>query len=229
MARKERAVSHQTTRLGVGKHEAPGPVVCVMELASMLAGERFSDRPASVCPIVGSILRIYNDNIRGEQRDDLYRYAAEAVGTRGDFRLQLRRATLALAWAKGQNARRRLHRRGPAAPTADAGPDLIAEYVFGSVSRRVRSRCPAEVHTSMLWLLDELIALGASNASLPPRADARLDSRASAETPVAARPAAAEVMAERAVAVSPVAEMAARAGAETAVAASPAAAELQLA
>jgi hypothetical protein len=168
-APKVRAVSHQTTRLGVGRHEAPGPVVCVMELASMLAGGRFSDRPASVCPIIGSILRIYNDNIGDDQRDDLYRYAAEAVGTRGDFRLQLRRARLALAWAAEQYATAgRLHRRRRAAPAADAGPDLIAKYLFGSIKGRIRSRRGAEVHASVLWLLDELIALGASDSPLRP-------------------------------------------------------------
>lgn len=54
-----RAVSHQNTRLAVGRHDRPGPEVCVMELASMLAGERFSDRPGSVCPVVGALLRAH--------------------------------------------------------------------------------------------------------------------------------------------------------------------------
>ena len=30
--------------------------MCVMELASMLAGERFGDRPVSVCPVIGAFL-----------------------------------------------------------------------------------------------------------------------------------------------------------------------------
>src|SRR5947209_15409614 len=94
------AANYQTTCLGPGRHDGPGSEVCVMELASMLAGERFSDRPASVCPIVGAILRAYNDNVQNRRRPDLYRYASEAVGTRGDFALELQRARTALAWAR---------------------------------------------------------------------------------------------------------------------------------
>src|SRR4051794_41163630 len=92
--------NHQTTRLGPGRHHGPGPEVCVMELASMLAGERFSDRPTSVCPIVGALLRAHNDALDELQRGDLYRYAAEAVGTRGEFELQLTRAAAAISWAR---------------------------------------------------------------------------------------------------------------------------------
>ena len=54
-------VSHQTVRLRRGKHASPEKGVCVMELASMLAGEPFSDRPQAVCPVIGAYLRSYND------------------------------------------------------------------------------------------------------------------------------------------------------------------------
>jgi hypothetical protein len=37
-------VSHQTIKLSKGKHRAPEDGACVMELASMLAGESFTDR-----------------------------------------------------------------------------------------------------------------------------------------------------------------------------------------
>ena len=50
------AVSHQTIKLTAGKHSTPHEGACVMELASMLAGEPFSDHPASVCPVIGSLL-----------------------------------------------------------------------------------------------------------------------------------------------------------------------------
>ena len=160
-ARKERAVSHQTTRLGVGKHVRPGAVVCVMELASMLAGERFSDRPVSVCPVIGSILRTYNDNVGDDRRDDLYRYAAEAVGTRGNFSLQLQRGAAAVAWAQARAGRRSQRW----VPQPDCGPDLIAEYVIASLGR-IRSKRSTRrgwsqaTHVALLELVDELIALG---------------------------------------------------------------------
>jgi hypothetical protein len=52
-----------------------------MELASMLAGEPFSDRPRSVCPVIGAFMRIYNDRLDDERRQDLYEWAARVVGT----------------------------------------------------------------------------------------------------------------------------------------------------
>ena len=42
--------SFQTTRLSAGKHAAPDQGACVMELASMLAGETFTDHPRSTYP-----------------------------------------------------------------------------------------------------------------------------------------------------------------------------------
>jgi hypothetical protein len=158
-----RPTSFQTVRLGVGRHDKPGAVVCVMELASMIAGERFTDRPSSVCPVLGSILRSYNDNLDDQRRSDLYRYAAEAVGTRGDFSLQLRRAELAIDWARTRYARRGLGRRGRArrAPAPDWGPDQIASYVVGSLGHRNRAGgWSEETHEHLLALIDTLIAVG---------------------------------------------------------------------
>jgi hypothetical protein len=161
--------SHQTTRLGRGRHDQPGPEVCVMELASMLASERFGDRPSSVCPVIGSLLRTYNDVIGDRWRDDLYRYAAEAVGTRGaGFELQRDRAEVALSWARAGyrrpvSAGRLNARRPPKAPGPDGGPDGIADYVIGSLRRRHS----ASAHASVLWLLDRLIAMRPPHAELP--------------------------------------------------------------
>ena len=51
------SVSYKTIKLSTGKHASPEDGACVMELASMLAGESFTDHPASVCPVIGSLLR----------------------------------------------------------------------------------------------------------------------------------------------------------------------------
>jgi hypothetical protein len=148
-----------------------------MELASMLAGERFSDRPASVCPIVAALLRAYNDHIDDERRADLYRYAAEAVGTRGEFGLQLRRARVVVSWARATRLARahgfRSLSRQPEHPTADAGPESIARYVIGALGPRRRGRDGAPggwsdtVHASVLGLIDLLIGLGAEARIAP--------------------------------------------------------------
>lgn len=75
--------SHQTVRLASGRHASPDGGVCVMELASMLADEPFSDQPEAVCPVIGAFLRAYNDELADEPRQQLYAYAARVVGTRG--------------------------------------------------------------------------------------------------------------------------------------------------
>jgi hypothetical protein len=129
-----------------------------MELASMLAGERFGDRPASVCPVIGSILRAYNDNVDDGRRQDLYRFAADAVDTRRDYRVQRRRADTALEWAGVR------YREGAGtllAPPDPEGPrDEIAYYVLGALGRR--TDWSDEEHAAVLALLDELIQLGAT-------------------------------------------------------------------
>lgn len=74
---------HQTVRLGRGRHHCPKDGMCVMELASRLAGERFSDRPAAVCPVLAGFLRGYNDGLPDDARHAaLIGWAAHVVGTR---------------------------------------------------------------------------------------------------------------------------------------------------
>jgi len=51
------AISHQTVSLSKGKHSGPDQGACVMELASMLAGESFNDRPRSVDRAIAAFLR----------------------------------------------------------------------------------------------------------------------------------------------------------------------------
>ena len=48
--------SHQTVRLSAGKHRSPEDGVCVVELASMLAGETFTDRPSQSAAKASAIL-----------------------------------------------------------------------------------------------------------------------------------------------------------------------------
>jgi len=75
-------VSHQNVRLTRGAHRSPRHGACVMELVSMLAGERFSDRPVTACPVIGSFLRAYNDVCGDTDRQELLACAASVVETR---------------------------------------------------------------------------------------------------------------------------------------------------
>lgn len=71
-----------------------------MELASMLAGEPFSDHPRSVCPVIGAFLRAYNDRLDDSRRQDLYAYAAKVVGTRTRVEVERQRAQMCRAWVR---------------------------------------------------------------------------------------------------------------------------------
>ena len=91
-------VTHQTIKLSRGKHTSQEKGACVMELASMLAGEPFSDHPQSVCPVIAALLRTYNDSVGDERRQELYAYAAKAVGSRGPRSVERARAQQLIGW-----------------------------------------------------------------------------------------------------------------------------------
>src|SRR6201993_5422047 len=100
------SVTFQTIKLSKGKHASPDDGACVMELASMLAGEPFSDHPATACPVIGSFLRAYNDSIDDDRRQDLYALAASVVGTRTSISIQRARAARPAARAGDVPSRR---------------------------------------------------------------------------------------------------------------------------
>jgi hypothetical protein len=53
-----------------------------MELVSMLAGESFTDRPATACPVIASFLRSYNDLVADGRRQSLLACASAVVDSR---------------------------------------------------------------------------------------------------------------------------------------------------
>jgi hypothetical protein len=116
----------KTVTLARGRHRSPRDGVCVMELASMLAGEAFTDQPLSVSPTVAAFLRAYNDAATEEQRQRLYRYAAESLGTRHGRSLERRRARLCLRWLERIDPRPSLLARRLRLATALIRPELIA-------------------------------------------------------------------------------------------------------
>src|SRR3954468_1110283 len=93
--------SHQTVRLSAGRHKSPAEGACVMELASMLAGEPFSDRPRCADPVIASFLRAFNDRLDHRQRQELRPYAAAVVGTRGSRAVTRARRRRCLRYACG--------------------------------------------------------------------------------------------------------------------------------
>src|SRR3954453_20213515 len=91
--------SYQVVRLARGRHASPAAGVCAMELASMVAHERFSDRSPSISPTIGAFLRTYNDGLSDERRQDLYAVAALVVGSAGGPAAQPDRLTTPLDFA----------------------------------------------------------------------------------------------------------------------------------
>jgi hypothetical protein len=137
-----------------------------MELASMLAGEPFSDHPASVCPVIGSFLRGYNDSIDDQRRQDLYAYASKVVGSRSVFdEVQRVRADWLVSWASEQRPRRftRISRRF--ALRSRAGR-LTDPREAGTWAVRAIRRHTDQTHASALALIDDLVALDVEHASL---------------------------------------------------------------
>jgi len=158
--------THQTIKLSKGRHNSPDEGACVMELASMLAGEPFSDHPVSVCPVIGSCLRAYNDWIDDDRRQDLYRYASEVVGTRAPQEVQRARADRVTEWA-GEAARRRWTRfllvRGIFALMLWPQPDDLGSRMVQAVARRRRGS-----HEEVLGLIDELVEMRTHPPVRPP-------------------------------------------------------------
>jgi hypothetical protein len=169
-------VSYQTIKLSKGKHTGPEDGACVMELASMLAGEPFTDHPASVCPVVGSFLRSYNDSIDSERRQALYEYASKVVGSRACASTRDARAARLAEWAEEMHRTRRTRflRRPLRAMGGLRRPpiDAIGTYAVHSISKHTD-----ETHAAVLALIDELLEMSARDGRVSARvlAAARTD------------------------------------------------------
>jgi hypothetical protein len=156
--------SHQTIRLSRGHHRGPEHGACVMELASMLAGERFSDRPQCASPVIAGFLRTYNDAVGDDRRQDLYRYAALVVDSRGSADVEFARAARCTAWGRARATdaghglwrRRRLAKAAhlPAQPTPEDCGSMAARVAAGALRRGDDT-----AHAAALAFVDELLAI----------------------------------------------------------------------
>ncbi len=122
----------------------------------MLAGERFSDRPRSVSPVLGRFLRCYNDRLDDERRQDLYPIASRVVGTAASRAVERSRARRCLAWVAESGHRIPL--------TLQLRAGLSAATLAARVALAAASE---EGHRRALALVYELISLGDSWAGVP--------------------------------------------------------------
>jgi hypothetical protein len=152
--------SHQTVRLARGRHASQQAGVCVMELASMLANEPFSDRSRSISPTIGALLRTYNDGLDDVRRQDLYAVAAAIVGTAARRSVERERISLCLTFAQQQ---------GMPLPGRRAALGLATSEAAGALA--ARAGLDAGAHDETLALVDQLVALGGHRSRWPRMAD----------------------------------------------------------
>ena len=96
--------------LGRGKHRTPRKGACFMELASYLAGERWSDSPDCTHPLLAHMARLVNDFTQDEARPQLALLIPSVIGLRSDdpawtYELSLLAAAHALPIAAEANQR----------------------------------------------------------------------------------------------------------------------------
>jgi hypothetical protein len=131
-----------------------------MELASMLAGEPFTDHPQSVSPPIASFLRRYNDLLDDRRRQALYPYAARVVGTASRPQVELARVRRVMAWADEMWATRRWPLRCRLGAYRRSKARTNHPELAGSYAVRALPRMSDTTHAAALALVDELIAMG---------------------------------------------------------------------
>jgi hypothetical protein len=145
-----------------GRHDSPKHGVCVVELASMLGGEPFSDHPKSVSPAIASFLRCYNDTIDDRRRQDLHECAAKIVASRGSAQVERVRADRLSEWAvelQTPRWRRWLSARRKRTIRETHPPPVFAVEVVGTRVVDAIPRHTDETHAAALAMVDELLAV----------------------------------------------------------------------
>ena len=97
-------------QLSRGKHRNPRKGACFMEMASYLAGEPWSDRPACTHPLLAALARLVNDHTSDAGRGRLVELVPSVVGLTSDdphvdVRIMLRSATIALPVVSAEHQR----------------------------------------------------------------------------------------------------------------------------
>jgi hypothetical protein len=84
MSTSDMSVPDELPILSRGKHRSPHRGACFMELASYLAGERWSDHPACTHPLLASVARAVNDYTSDEGRSRLAVLVPSVIGLTSD-------------------------------------------------------------------------------------------------------------------------------------------------
>jgi hypothetical protein len=149
--------------LSRGKHRSPRKGACFMEMASYLAGERWSDHPRCTHPLLAQLARLVNDHTSDARRPRLAELIPSVIGLTSDdprvdaqIALQSARVALPVVSALRQNAM--------------AVAILRAERVLAKLDGRPEN-CMADASRSALAQVPQATAwaekfIGASDISL---------------------------------------------------------------
>ncbi len=69
--------------LSAGRHRNPRKGACFMEMASFLAGEKWSDHPTCTHPLLAGVARLVNDSLPDARRSELAPLIPSVIGLTG--------------------------------------------------------------------------------------------------------------------------------------------------
>jgi hypothetical protein len=157
--------------LAYGTHPNPRDGRCAMEWVAHLAGERHSDQPGCVSPVVRALCVALNDGLGCTERQRLRPYLTRTIGTAADG-LDESRAWMALGWLIGVYAPTWLRHAGLDDVAArlsardldvhDAATLAAALAVLESVRRRAHRARQEEFGDVIHWALT--VAAGESGS-----------------------------------------------------------------
>lgn len=81
-----------------GRHRRPEDGVCTMELVAWISGEKHSDHPLSVSPVIAAFTRAFNDALDDTGRQRLGALAPRMIDTRGTPEAERMREQLLWDW-----------------------------------------------------------------------------------------------------------------------------------
>lgn len=98
--RADRLALLPSISLKSGEHASFERGACAMEAASWLVGDVWTDHPECVCPVLGALMRAWNDALPSD--DERTRFLRPLIptliGTSGGALLERRRAAMAADW-----------------------------------------------------------------------------------------------------------------------------------
>ena len=97
----DRLAEIEALRLGKGAHDSFADGAGVMEAVAYIAGEPFSDHPGCASPVLGALLRAWNDRLDDATRQRLKPYVSRLVGTAGSEHDEGRRREALWEWVLG--------------------------------------------------------------------------------------------------------------------------------